>query len=291
MQLTTRLDTYLYCFESTGVRVACPLSVRRFGGHSDIVTPYGLSGFIGTEDCPEFRPAWSDFVRSERYVCGYFALNPLFGNPSYFEPAEIALSNKIYFLDLRLSRERLIANLSSNRRRQIRAGEEEIITERRPLIEFFLANYCDFLGRVGASSVYYFSRETLSYILTLDNVFIIGAAISQKVVAASVFAFTSYAADFLFGISLPGKRQHSAALLWSGAMYLKSVGIPLLNLGGGIRRDDGVAEFKRRFGAGELPLRCLKQIYDPETYAILCQRVKADPCDTTGYFPPYHVPW
>ena len=63
--------------------------------------------------------------------------------------------------------------------------------------------------------------------------------------------------------------------------YLKSKNIPLINLGG------SSAEFKRRFGATELPLRCLKQVYRPDIYAMLCGQVDADPSDKAGYFPAY----
>jgi hypothetical protein len=61
----------------------------------------------------------------------------------------------------------------------------------------------------------------------------------------------------------------------------------VLNLGGGIRPGDGVAQFKQRFGPKTLPLRSIKQVYQPETFSRLCGEVKADPNGRHDYFPPY----
>jgi hypothetical protein len=93
--------------------------------------------------------------------------------------------------------------------------------------------------------------------------------------------------DFMFNVPLPEGRRHAAALLWCGVNRLKSVGVPALNLGGGIREGDSLAGFKQRFGARKLPFRCLKQVYEPAAYEALCRRKNVDPDDLSGYFPPY----
>ena len=86
MQLTTGFRTSLYCLEADNVRIVCPIAERIFEKHVDIVTPYGFSGFAGTDDYPEFREQWSSFVESRRVTsAGYIALNPAFENAAYFE--------------------------------------------------------------------------------------------------------------------------------------------------------------------------------------------------------------
>ena len=58
-----------------------------------------------------------------------------------------------------------------------------------------------------------------------------------------------------------------------------------------MRRGDGIAEFKERFGARRLPLGALKQVYRPTVYADLCRDAGVlDPADRTGYFPAYRRP-
>jgi hypothetical protein len=61
-----------------------------------------------------------------------------------------------------------------------------------------------------------------------------------------------------------------------------------LNLGGGIRPGDDLAEFKRRFGAVELPLASLRQVYRADAYEELC-RAAGVTSERAGWFPPYRA--
>lgn len=290
MHLTTGFPTYLYCFETDSVRIVCPIAEREFENHVDIVTPYGFSGFVGNANCADFAQYWRKFVTKRGYVCGYISLNPLFDNKTYFDSDELYSDKNIFVLDLTLSQDKLFSNLSTNRRRQLKEWERtsaSLVLERRALTDFFLGNYVDFFRRKEAAPVYSFSATTLESLFALDNVMMVGAGPPERVEAATVFVYTPYVADFLFNISLPKGRHHSAALIWYGVNYFKSIGIPKLNLGGGVRADDSLAEFKQRFGGNKLPLSCLKQVYDAAIYATLCAQVGADPADRTGYFPAY----
>jgi hypothetical protein len=293
MHISSGTKTYLYCFETEKVRIVCPISERPWGEYIDIVTPYGFSGFVGNDDCDEFPYHWKKFVRDKEYVCGYIGLNPIFENCTYYKPDQIHQYNSIYVLDLTLSPSELFANLSTNRKRQLKDWEKSlanIVLDKEILTEFFLANYHAFYQSRRASPVYNFSRDTLSFLASLDNVVMVGMRGSEKMEAVSVFAHTPDVGEFLFNVSLPEGQRYSATLIWYGVNYLKSLQIPLLNLGGGIREGDGVAQFKERFGAKKLALKCLKQVYEPEIYVDLCRQVNADPNDMTGYFPSYRKP-
>jgi hypothetical protein len=292
-QLTTGFDTYLYCFETKNVRIVCPIAEREFAGYTDIVTPYGFSGFIGNADYPEFTRYWDDFAKEQDYVSGYVALNPAFENSTYFRPHEAYRSNSLYFLDLTLSLDELFANLDRNRKRQLRDWEvtsSNFVFDRGALTDFFLTNYPKFIRRVNASPANYFSRETLATLCELDNVFVVGAGEPERIEAVYLFAYTPYASDCLFNVALPEGRHHTTTLLWCGIHYLKSRKIPLLNLGGGVRENDSIAKAKQRFGGRREPFRCLKQVYRPDIYEELCRRVGADPIEMTGYFPAYREP-
>jgi hypothetical protein len=290
MHLTTGFRTYLYCFETENVRIVCPIAEREFEGYIDIVTPYGFSGFVGTGECPDFPRYWREFVGERGYVCGYIGLNPILENKTYFDSNELYSYNSIYVLDLTLSRDELFSNLSKNRKRDLKQWEKtsgNLITDKNALKAFFLANYSEFFRRKRATSAYDFRKATLEFLFDLKNVFILGAGSSNRLEAATVFTYMFDMSDVFIHSSLAEERQHSAALLWHGANYFKSMGIPLLNLGGGVRANDSLAWFKERFGGRKLSLRCLKQIYNPEIYATLCAQVGADPADRTGYFPAY----
>ncbi|MFL5493746.1 MAG: hypothetical protein ACJ8DC_05095 [Gemmatimonadales bacterium] len=292
MHLSSGLPTYLYQFESGGVRVACPLAERRFQGHTDVVTPYGFGGFAGTGDCPSFPAHWAEFVAKQEYVCGYIGLNPLLVNHTYFDRGCAQADNSVFTLDLREPQEQLFAKLHANRKRQLREPlppGTRIVWDAPRLSAFFFDRYPEFVNRVGAAPIYRFSPATLSFLCSLDGVFLVGAEVGDRLEAVAVFGHTGFVADYLFGVALPEGRPHAARLLWCGIERLRSLGVPLLNLGGGARPNDGIAEFKRRFGATEVPLLSLRQVYLPETFERLCQAAGAEP-GTTGYFPPYHAP-
>ena len=293
IHLSTGFPTYLYTFQKGDTRIVCPIAERTFGGCTDIVTPYGFSGFAGNGPCPEFPLYWKNFVKAKGYVCGYIGLNPIFENSSYFEPDELYHYNNIYGLDLALTTDELFANLSSNRKRQLKYWEKsfsKITVKDSAVIAFFVKEYHKFFKSRKFSSTYNFSLETLSFLANVKNVFIAGVQNSGKIEAVSVFAYTPDAGDFLFNVSLDEGRKYSALLIWYGANYLKSMGVPFLNLGGGVRQNDGIATFKQRFGAKQFPLKCLKQVYESQVYDQLCRQNNADPNDRTGYFPPYQKP-
>ena len=290
MRLTTGFNTYLYCFESNHVRIVCPIAEREFEGHVDIVTPYGFSGFVGNGNCSDFFRYWREFISKRGYVCGYIGLNPIFENKTYFGGNELYSYNSIYALDLGLSHNELFSKLSENRKRQLKEWKKisgNLVVEKYALIEFFLEHYVEFFREKKAATAYAFSAATLESLFALANVVMVGAGSAERVEAATVFTYTPYVADFLFNIALPQGRHHSAALIWYGVNYFKSIGIPILNLGGGVRANDSLAEFKQRFGGKKFTLSCLKQIYDAAIYAALCAEARADPADRTGYFPAY----
>ncbi len=290
MHLTTGYRTYLYCFEHNGIRIICPVSEREFGGYTDIVTPYGFSGFAGNEDFPGFQNYWKEFVREKKYVCGYISLNPALTNSTYYSGQDAYRSTNLFYIDLKLSLTELFENLDSNRKKLIknfRKYEAGFIYDRNILTKFFTDNYYDFLKRINASRANYFSKETLEYICSLENVYMVGAGTEGKTEAVYLFAYTGAEGLCLFNVALPEGRQFASLLLWSGLKFFRSKKIPLMNLGGGIKEDDSVALSKERFGAFKLPFYNLKEIYDPELYEKLCLQKGFKTDDKSGYFPAY----
>ena len=290
MNLTTGNRTFLYLFENGNDRIICPLSERSFKGYTDLVTPYGFSGFAGTSEYPEFKNYWNEFTAEKKYVCGYISLNPLTENDTYYNHEDSYRTTNLYFINLRLSLTELFENLDSNRKKQIKnfkKAEAEFIYDRGSLIKFFTDNYHGFLKRINASAANYFSSETLEFICSLENVYMVGAGNRDCIEAVYIFAYTEHEGICLFNVATPEGRRHSPLLLWSGLKFFRSKKIPLMNLGGGIKEDDSVALSKERFGAYKLPFYNLKQIYDQDAYEKLCTQKGFKASDKSGYFPVY----
>ena len=79
-------------------------------------------------------------------------------------------------------------------------------------------------------------------------------------------------------------------LLWSAVHRLIELGVQLLNLGGGLRPGDKLAQFKQRFGGQRRPLRALQEVYEPAAYAALCRQRGRNPAVRDGFFPAYRDP-
>ncbi len=287
MHLTTGHPTFLYRFESGDTQIVCPLAERPADGYVDIVTPAGISGFTGTRDCAAFRDYWREFVKSRGYVCGYIGLHPLFDRPSYHDRA--VQHNSIYVLDLTLQRDDVLARMDRNRKRELKRGhpvDELVVLDRSSVRRFLLATHEQFMQQARASAASFLSQETLSFLCDLECCLVVGAGKAGRVEAAYVFGRTPYAADCLVNVSKPAGRRHTTALVWYGITHFQECGVPILNLGGGVREDDSIARAKQRFGGSRLPLCSLTEVYRPAAYANLCRRAGV-PADRSGYFPAY----
>jgi hypothetical protein len=290
VQLTSGARTYLYRYESQAGRVVCALAEREHAGEIDVTTPYGFGGFAMSGGCAGFAAAWREFARERGWVCGYIALNPLFADAAAFAPEEVRVHNRLYLLDLREPPERLWARLSRNRRRQLRDWEAigaRLELDRTRLAEFLVDNFAAFFARRGAGPATAFRRHTVAAIAELHDVQLVGTG-NRGLDAVAAFGYTPHAGDALFAVSRPGGERHSARLVWWGVERLRELGVASLNLGGGIREGDDVAEFKRRFGAAEAPLASLRQVYRPDVYERLCADAGVSP-ERSGWFPPYRA--
>jgi hypothetical protein len=265
--------TYLWHARDAGETYACVVAEREYLDHVDVFTPYGFTGFVGSASSADLAGAWHRFVAEREYVCAYLVLNPVLSDPSYF--ADVAARHRtVYVLDLRLSGEELCARLSLNRKRELRlSGDADpIVRDQNALADFFVATYPEFMASRGAASVYDLTPESLRLLCESEDTLLVGAQRDGELCAAALFGFTRYLGDYLFGISNVYGR-----------------GVPFLNLGGGVVEGDGVAEFKRRFGADEMPLMSVKEIYLRDVYRQLCERADVDP-DDGRYFPAYRRP-
>jgi hypothetical protein len=293
MHLTTGYDSYLFVYERDGLRVVCPFAERTYEGFTDIVTPGGISGFTGAAGCPEVQELWAAFVGDRGYVCGYIAQNPHFEDPSHFPARHAASSNSLYHLDLTEGVEKLYDCVDRNRKRQLRAWKqsgEELIHDRLALKDFIVEHHAAFMRSVGASPSNFLSRPTLGALCDDDRVLLVGAGEGGRIESVYAFGYTDHLGDCLISISLPEGRRWVTPLLWWGVETLAALGVPRLNLGGGVREGDAIAQAKQRFGAHRKPFRVLREVYRPDVYDQLCRRAGKDPESRAGFFPPYRAP-
>jgi hypothetical protein len=288
---TTRLPASLYVCEWAGGRVVCPLLERPFDGHTDVATPPGFPGPVATAPFPTFSRELKRFARTQGWVSGYIGLDPTLTDPALASDEDAVHHNDVYVLDLSHGEAGVAARLSRNRRRQLRYHDEHrLVFERERVAEFLVERVGPFYEERGASRESRLNEESIRLLCSADAVRLVGVEVDGRVQAAAAFASTAWLADAVAGAGTPTGRALSFHLVWDAVRHYTAAGIPRLNLGGGVRRGDSVAEFKRRFGADVVPLRALRQVYNPDAYRDLCERAGRDPSDRSGYFPAYRRP-
>lgn len=287
VQLDSGDKTFLYLFEKDGIKICCPLTERDFNGSTDIAKPFGISGFTGNGLHPDFYETWMEFINSKGYLTCYSGVNPFFGRKEWFPSNKIYPHGTIQALDLKPDTETILSNMSQKRRKQFNNWEEVkfcLTMNRNDIKELFIDHYQEFLERKKAASYYFFSTKAIESFFRAEDSVVVGAVEDGKLIAATFFGYTNNIGDALFNLSLPGKNHYSAELIWYAILELKKRGVPLLNMGGG---GGGIAEFKRRFGAYNVPLLSLKEVYNKPEYSRLVGSEKNCLDNFEGFFPAY----
>jgi hypothetical protein len=141
------------------------------------------------------------------------------------------------------------------------------------------------MQRAGALAAYGFSAASLQAWALAEEHMVLGAANDQDILAAGVFLISGTRAEFHLAASHPEARHLSSWLLAQSITRLKSMGIRTLNMGGGVRRGDGLYLFKQKFGGKEVRLWILKEIYNAITYRAQCEL--ACTSEQESWFPAY----
>lgn len=288
MATASGLPSFLLVLESAAGRAVCPLAERRDARGFDVVSPYGYGGFIGTGNLTGAPQAWRRFAGERGYIAGYVALHPTLAAGAWRACA--TLSAPSFILNIAADEDHLMAGMTSRRRYDLRAWlrDDHPVEDRGALVEAFIRLHPRQAERVDAAPVYHFGEPALRLLLAIEETIVVGTRGRDGIEAVALFGLTPAAGEYLLAASTQTGRCHAKGLVWRGILALKKRGVGILNLGGGIRPGDGVAEFKRRFGAVETPGSCVKEIFDSARYGEACRAVGVDPA-SAGYFPAYRA--
>lgn len=287
---SNRDRTLLWVAETGSGRFVCPLAERGSSPDLDIYTPLGFGGIAGWGDVAEYHMSWADFVARRGYVAGYLGLHPVLAPGSITTSPGALATNTAYLLDLADGEDGLLRRMSESTRRRLRgraSREVEISTDRDRLSTAFLRLYPASMAARGAAPVYELTATTLRQLCQIPAVTLYGAPMADPQ-AVVMLGSSSGGAEYVFGVADASARHLIVSLLWRAMQVCAQQGKEWLNLGGGIRPNDSVAEFKRRLGGRPVPLVDLRHVYDQARFQSLCAEAGVSPDD--AYFPPYRAP-
>lgn len=290
-QASSRNPHFLYvCRNDLGeVEVVCPVALR---GDSapDLYTPYGLGGFASRRPLPWFSTEWQALAERSGWITSYIAMNPLLVTDLGFPPDVTRPGGDLFIVDLRPGLDVVLRSMSRGRRATLARWDLSpgaVTADRSRILEFLRREADGHFRRRSARDTYLFDDATWERLVSSPSVIAMATVEGAELSACCLVGTTARSADFLFGISRPGGERYSAPLLWEAMKELRAAGVQTLNLGGGVRDGDGVAEFKRRFGAVPTSMTTFQLVHDPARYARLCEESGSPAAETPGFFPPY----
>jgi hypothetical protein len=267
------IESRLAIVGAGGSRMVCAFHEREWLGTTDIATIPGLSG--ASIDPASTAPlnAWRDHATEQGWVAGYIQLAPGIDLGAVGGSDEVIAQNDVFMLDL--SVDDPLAGASQIVHRKVRRAERlgaSLVEERRALSGAIVDLFPATMRRVGATQVYDFAPATLVRWTGDARCLALGARMGGAIEAISLFTVRGPMAEYHLNASTEAGRDLASWLIVRAITRLRDRGVTCLNLGGGIRRGDGVAQFKQRFHPIRRPLFAVRQVYDHGKYEQLCAR-------------------
>jgi hypothetical protein len=297
MRLSSNLDTYLLVFERKTRKERCviPLSVRKKEHDKiDLVSPYGFGGFAGSPELlasAALKKAFFDYCLSHGVITAYIQQHPSSPLPTSIWGQHTETTHEIYQLDLTTEIDILWKNMSKGHKYALKKSKIgvdcHIEHNHSKLKERFKELYPQTLKRTKASAVYHFPEKTLDILLNSPNSLLLGIKDSKEIQAISLFLYTEKAGEYFLNATTEIGRNYSRHLVWLAMKKFIEMNIRTLNLGGGVTKNDSLADFKKRFGGHCFPGQTLKIIFSQQVFHELCSKYCKETPYPPTYFPPY----
>jgi len=294
-------ENYLKLYESKSEKAYCfyyyendfhfllPYLLREFQyedqAYFDFETAYGYGGPIfNYYDDKLITKAWQSFLDygfQNNYIAGFIRFHPLLNNQVMFETVgELILDRNTVAIDLSLSESKIWEKeIHTKNRNVIKKGEtlglEFIIDHNFNHLDTFKKLYLETMDKVSADSFYYFpSNYYTSLKESLDNCFLSLVKYGDIITSAAIFFYSKeYGHYHLSGNNKQYKKLNSNNfLLYKTAIYLKSIGIKKLHLGGGTNADpnNSLLSFKKKFSESLYDFYIGKLIFNHSRYDAIC---------------------
>ena len=134
--------------------------------------------------------------------------------------------------------------------------------------EYFFPLYKNFMDSINASEYSNLNESAINSFLNLNNNILFLIKIDQKILLMHLIGINqnTKTADFVFSASSEECYYLGYTMIWNEICFLKSIGYKKFYLGGGIKRNDGVENFKKKMGGEIIFNGGIKLILDKVQY-------------------------
>jgi len=276
----------------------------------DIVSPYGYGGPLGfTEDSAVVEELWRNYFTKFHIYCQennivseFCRLHPFFENQKQvgnFSNGTIQMVGQIVYVDLSLSEDDLLKQISKGHRRKIRkiAKEPNIlfrtdIPDNGP--QLFFDIYTENMLRISANEKYLFSTDFFKAAFSsLDkNIHLWRICYKEDTCAAwIILTGGNIAYAWLSGSKAEYMRLNpNNILIYRSILRLKQLGFKYLIMGGGRSTlKDSLYDFKAGFSPLNKDFYVYKYIHIPKEYQRLIESQNYKGLSNEEFFPKYRI--
>lgn len=275
--------------EAGGVVMAC--IVRAIDGTgSDVATPYGYGGAVGSGSHERFYELYEAWCRERGIVSTFIRFHPLFENHRAAPHASYVSPTVGWPLD-----GDLLAGMHGKHRNTVRkaqkAGVAVDVTAAPDDLSSFRALYERTMERRGADGYYFFPPAYWQRLTALGGHLVrLDALCEGDVVASALCLRGERWLHYHLGATADSARDLGASnlLLYTAAVWAQEQQLEELHLGGGAgAREDTLFAFKQRFSpGGRREFWVGKLVHDEDAY----RRLSGDPeVSLDGFFPAYRA--
>lgn len=289
-----------YKYEDKHATFIIPL-IKRFieKDYYDVISPYGYSGFLSTDNSPEFFAEalhhFDIFCKNNNIITSFIRLHP-FNNYILAENNRITqiLHGKVIFFSLKRKYEELYSDYSSNHKRGIKKLQKQGFTIKQGSaddIKEFISIYNQTMKRLEAKEFYFFDENYYKALMSNEKCELIFVQSPDKTLcAAALFVISSENIQYHLGGTLTEFLQDAPIkLIFDFIIHSYSNMNMKFNLGGGLGgNEDSLYKFKEGFSNEKIKFSTLRMVHNQDVYNNLTTNFTKDQRkEFSGFFPLY----
>jgi hypothetical protein len=302
-------DLHISVFWSHLIR-DIPIKLGDDQQYFDLITPYGYGGPLiicktnsnlkVKESLNIFMREYFEYAMRKKYVCEFIRFHPVIRNWELFQEnfQEMILLdhvNDTIYIDLSNNLDNIWQGIRKGHKYNIKKTERDdceikiLLKPSESDIDEFISLYYSTMDRCHALKKYYFPSLFIKDHFSRLSASIIRIEYGGQLIGSSMFlngdSFVHY---HLSGSDNTIRGIYpSEILIWNAIKWAKEKNFLNLHLGGGLRTEDSLFNFKKGFSKNVAPFYTGKIVFNNEQYFALTKANINSLNTNNGFFPSY----
>jgi hypothetical protein len=262
----------------------------------DLSTPYGYGGFLVENEeknhkfLDDFFAKFNEYCQNNNIVSLFLRFHPLLENHKKIKNfCNIFKIKQTIYISTE-NQEEIVENMSSKCRNTVRKAQKlgvVVDIDDKKNKDELIKIYLDTMKRNNASKYYYFNKKYFNYLAEdmKNNAVFFCAKHKEKLIAFSIILYDNNTSHYHLSGTKEGYKNFAAndLILFQAAVWSCERGIKKFHLGGGLRANDNLFAFKKKFNKqGALDFYVGKIIFDEKKF---CRLVKLRSINNENFNP------